>query len=105
MSARYFYVLKDDHIVSKFCVEGATDPGQFVETLAPDGTPQRWAKRWEGDLLCFYPPDGYSGAQGMIWAYDRRLQSAEPMPRRLLERRALNMRFSITVPDLARSSC
>lgn len=97
MPARYFYRLRDDHIVREFCVEGATDPWQSVETLAPDGTLQRWHRRMEGDLMVFHPPDGYVGEQGLLWSYDRDLQEAEPMPRDLLERRALNMRVSVVV--------
>lgn len=101
--ARYYYVLKDDHIVEEFCVAvDGGDPNQYVETLAPDGTAQRWTRRTRGDLLVFLPPDGYSGAQGMLWVYDKRLQSGQAMPRAELERRALNMRISIQVPEMLR---
>jgi hypothetical protein len=96
--ARYFYRLKNDSFIREFCVEGATDPWQTVDTLAPDGTPQRWRREMEGDLMVFYPPDGYEGEQGLLWAFDPLLQRAEPMPRDLLERRALNMRVSIVKP-------
>ena len=92
--AYYFYRLRDDHIVSEFCVANAGDPRQAVETLAPDGTPQRWQQRHEGDLLVFTSPDGYAGDQGILWLYDRRLQLGQPMPREELERQALRMRVS-----------
>lgn len=99
--AFYFYRLRDDHLVSEFCVANHGDPNQYVETLAPDGTAQRWARREEGDLLVFSPPDGYAGAQGLLWAYDKRLQLGRPMPRPMLERLALNMRKSVIVPGAA----
>ena len=94
--AFYFYRLRDDDFVEEFCVAGAVDPNQFVETLAQDGTPQRWIKRREGDLLVFHPPDGYQGGQGLLWAYDHRLQTGRPMPREELEKQALRMRLSIS---------
>ena len=94
--ARYFYVLADDHIVKEFCVAGAVGP-QRVETLAPDGTPERWPSSHRGDLLVFTPPDGYAGAQGLVYAWDRRLQRAEPMGRGELERRALGNRVSVAL--------
>jgi hypothetical protein len=94
-TAWYFYRLREDDFVAEFCVAGASDPTQYVETLAPDGTCQRWARREEGDLLVFRPPDGYSGAQGLIWAYNRRLQRGQAMPYAELERRALGMRVSV----------
>lgn len=100
-TAFYFYRLRADDYVSEFCVANHGDPDQYVETLAPDGTTQRWRKREEGDLLVFTPPDGYAGDQGMIWAYDRRLQRGESMPRVMLERLALRMRVSINVPGVA----
>lgn len=91
----YFYRLREDDFVNEFCVAGSKDPNQFVETLAPDGTPQRWAKRAEGDLVIFTPPDGYAGSQGLLWSYDRRIQVGEPMPREELERQALRCRKSV----------
>lgn len=97
-TAHYFYRLKDDDFVSEFCVANSADPGQYVETLAPDGTAQRWDRRDEGDLAVFRPPDGYSGSQGVLWAYDRRLQRGEAMPRVQLERLALRCRVSVVAP-------
>jgi hypothetical protein len=94
--ALYFYRLADDDFVREFCVAGATDPHQTVRTLAPDGSEQRWDRREEGDLLVFRAPDGYAGSQPLLWAYDRRLQLGEAMPRRELESRALN-RISVVV--------
>ncbi len=95
--ARYFYRLREDDFVSEFCVANSAGPNT-LETIAPDGTFQRWPSRHEGDLLVFRAPDGYSGGQGLCWSYDRRLQAGDPMPRRELERRALGMRASIVVP-------
>ena len=92
-TAHYFYRLKADDFVSEFCVAGAVGPNT-VHTLAPDGSEQPWARREEGDLLVFRPPDGYAGGQGLLWAYDRRLQRGEAMPRPLLERYALRCRVS-----------
>lgn len=92
--AWYFYRLKDDDFVSEFCVANSADPDQSVHTLAPDGTKQPWEKRQEGDLTVFRPPDGYQGDQGLLWAYDRRLQLGEAMPRKELERYALRFRVS-----------
>jgi hypothetical protein len=101
-TAWYFYRLKDDDFVAEFCVANAQDQptdgfpqGQFVETLAPDGTRQRWAKRQDGDLLVFRPPDGYAGGQGMEWHYDKRLQRHQAAPRHLLEKYALGSRVSV----------
>jgi len=101
-SATYFYRLREvsDEIITEFCVRGHSDPRQFVETLAPDGTPQRWENREEGDLLVFHAPDGYSGQQGLIWSYDNRLQEAVPMPRAELEKEAMRMRVSAIFPGL-----
>lgn len=96
-TAWYFYRLKDDDFVREFCVANARDPNQTVETLAPDGTHQKWARRHEGDLLVFTPPDGYAGDQGLLWAYDRRLQVGEPMPREQLEKLALDSRVSVVM--------
>lgn len=92
--AYYFYLLQDDDFVKEFCVANSGDPHQTVATLAPDGTWQYWKSRAEGDLLVFHPPDGYTGDEGLLWAYDKRLQRGEPMPRAELERRALAMRVS-----------
>lgn len=92
--AYYFYRLKTDDFVSEFCVANSGDPNQCVETLAPDGTKQRWKKHSEGDLVIFTPPDGYAGGQGLLWFYDRRLQIGEAAPREELERLALRMRVS-----------
>lgn len=111
--AHYFYVtrLDSDHLVQTFCVAGHADPDQYVATLAPDGTEQRWDRREENDLLVFYPPDGYeahgpigpgAGSQGLLWCYDQRLQRHEPLPRAELERRALNMRVSLLVNGLGK---
>jgi hypothetical protein len=49
----------------------------------------------------FRAPDGYAGGQGLCWSYDRRLQRGEPMPRPELERRALGMRVSVSIPSRA----
>lgn len=95
--AFYFYRLRDDDFVNEFCVANSGDPNQYVETLAPDGTPQRWRQRHEVDLVIFTPPDGYDGNQGLLWAYDKRLQVGEPMPREMLERQALRMRKSLVM--------
>ena len=92
---RYFYRLRDDDFVNEFCVANSADPDQFVESLAPDGTPQRWRARADGDLVVFTPPDGYDGNQGLLWAYNRALQVGEPMPREELERQALRCRKSV----------
>ena len=94
-TAYYFYVLKDDHIVAEFCVANAQDERQSVLTAAPDGTLQVWKKAARGDLLVFYPPDGYTGDRPMQWMYDRRLQIGEPMPRDLLEKYALRNKHSV----------
>jgi len=95
-TAYYFYrVREDDSLIREFCVAGHADPNQYVETLAPDGTLQRWQKREEGDLLVFWPPDGYAGMQGVLWCYDRRLQIGEPMPRPQLERELLRNRHTV----------
>lgn len=91
----YFYRLKEDDCVREFCVAGAVDPDQYVETLAPDGTPQRWEKRQEGDLLVFHPSDGYAGDQCLLWSYNKSLQRGEAMPREQLEKLALSMRCSV----------
>lgn len=91
--AYYFYRLTNDHFIREFCVANAQDPEQYVDSVAPDGSKQRWAKRWEGDLLVFTPPDGYDGG-AVGWMYDRRLQVGLPMPRAELERQALRCRVS-----------
>jgi hypothetical protein len=101
-TAFYFYRVRDD-LVEEFCVanhEG--DPRQYVTTLAPDGTEQRWEKREEGDLLVFHPPDGYVSAQGLLWCYDGRLQRGVAMPRARLEKEMLRMRTSIIKPEIVR---
>ena len=49
--AWYWYELQDDCRVTAFCVAGAADPGQYVESTAPDGTKERWRRREEGGLL------------------------------------------------------
>jgi hypothetical protein len=98
--ARYFYLIKEDDFVTDFCVAGAVGPNS-VETLAPDGSFQRWPSFWRDGLLMFRAPDGYAGGQGLCWSYDRRLQRGEPMPRPDLERRALGMRVSVSIPSRA----
>ena len=93
-TAHYFYRLRNDSRITEFCVAGATDPHQFVESLAPDGTRQRWPSRREGDLLVFSAPDGYTdGPCGH--GYDGSLQRCEPAPREVLEREALRNRVSV----------
>ncbi len=89
----YFYRLRNDNFIKEFCVAGAQDPEQYVDTPAPDGTKQRWIKRMEGDLLVFTPPDGYEGG-AIGWMYNRKLQIGEAMPRAGLERLALRCRVS-----------
>jgi hypothetical protein len=96
--AYYFYRLREDDFANEFCVAGNRDPALLVETLAPDGTPQRWAKRSEGDLTVFTPPDGYAGSQGFVLRCDPRYQVMEPMPREELERQALRCRKSVNFP-------
>lgn len=94
-----FYRLTDDHIIDSFCCVGAdaTDPLLAVETLAPDGTTQRWAMRREDGMVVFYPPDGYSGGQGMVLRYSKEIQKHQLAPREVLERYALRHRVSLTV--------
>jgi hypothetical protein len=94
---RYFYRLRSDELVHEFCVQGAIGP-HSVETYAADGSLHKWPSFQDGDLLVFYPPDSYAGAQLLLWAYDRRLNRGEPLERPALERAALNQRVSITVP-------
>lgn len=91
--AFYFYRLRNDNFMKEFCVANAKDPNQYVESRTPDGTLQRWAKRWEGDLLVFTPPDSYDGGP-VGWMYDRRLQLGQMAPRDVLEREALRNRIS-----------
>lgn len=91
--AYYFYRIRNDNFIREFCVANARDPNQQVESPAPDGTMQRWAKRLEGDLVVFTAPDGYEGG-AVGWSYDRRLQMGVPMPREELERQALRCRKS-----------
>ena len=93
-TAWYYYRLREDDFVSEFCVANAKDHDQTVETLAPDGSAQLWARRWEGDLLVFHPPDGYAGNQGLVWRYDKRFQRHEPAPREVMEREALRNRVT-----------
>ena len=97
-TAFYFYRLKDDDFVKEFCVANHADPTQYVETLARDGTLQRWDKREEGDLLVFRPPDSYAGDQPLMWMCNRDLQVVEPLSeerRQLLETEALCRRVSV----------
>ena len=91
---RYFYLIKNDDFITEFCVAGAIGPNS-VETIAPDGSFQQWPSFWREGMLVFRAPDGYSGGQGLIWSYDKRLQSGEPMTRPELERRAMRMRVSV----------
>ena len=94
-AAHYSYVLKNDNTIVKFCVANHRGP-QTVETTAPDGkTRQNWTQKEEGDLLVFYPPDGYLGGP-VRWKYNKFLQNGEPMPRDLLEKLALGMRVSVS---------
>lgn len=97
-TAYYFFRLRDNEVVKEFCVSNAQDPNQYVESTAPDGTKQRWEKRWDGDLLVFRPPDGYAEFQPLGWVYDKQLQDGEATPQELMERLALNMRVSESVP-------
>lgn len=93
--AIYFYRVKNDEMITEFCVAGATDPNQQVETPTPDGTMQRWKKRVEGDLLVFTPPDGYTGG-AIGWKYDRTLQQGRPAVREELERELLKSQVSVS---------
>jgi hypothetical protein len=92
--AWYFYRLKDDNLISEFCVANGADPNQYVETPAPDGSLQRWDKREEGELIVFHPPDGYFGGP-VGWMYDKTIQIGQAMPREELERQALRCRTSM----------
>lgn len=95
----YFYRLKDDHVVHSLCLVGAKadDPLLAVETLAPDGTTQRWKMTRESGMLVFWPPDGYAGVQGLVMRYSKDVQRHAAAPRELLERYALNNRTSVRV--------
>lgn len=93
-TAYYFFRIRDNEVVKEFCVANAKDPNQYVESTAPDGSKQRWDKRWDCDLLVFHPPDGYSDFQPLGWVYDKRLQNGEPVPQEEMERLATNMRVS-----------
>jgi hypothetical protein len=102
--ASYFYRLNADDQVAAFCVANADDTptdefpdGQFVQSRAADGTEVRWAKRVEGDLLVFYPPDPALAFGGIVWAYDRRVQVGRSAPRQLLEKLALDSRVSVAL--------
>jgi hypothetical protein len=91
--AWYFMRTRNDSRITEFCVANARDPHQEVKTKAPDGRMQRWAKRWEGDLLVFTPPDGY--VEGPLqWRYDKRLQIGQEADRKVQEREALRGRVS-----------
>lgn len=93
--AWYFYRLNTDDGISEFCVANHQgDPGQFVQSKMPDGSNVVWDRREEGDLLVFRPPDRRLADQGMLWAYDKRLQRGEPMPQAQLEKLALGGRVS-----------
>lgn len=92
----YFFRLKDDHIVDSLVLANVNedDPELRVETLAPDGTTQRWWRREEDGCLVFYPPDGYAGIQGLLLNYSRNLQQHAPAPPEMMERLALRNRHT-----------
>ena len=94
--ALYWYRIRNDNFIREFCVANSGDPNQYVESMAPDGTRQRWQKRDEGDLIVFTPPDGYDGG-AVGWMYNRRLQRGRMAPRDLLEKQALRMRKSLII--------
>ena len=96
----YAYVLGRDDYVEEFHVANASDPHQWVETLAPDGTRQKWPDRMRDGVLVFYPPDGYSGGQGLLWHYDPRWQECVRISRAAMEKIALRNRHSLVVRGL-----
>lgn len=64
--------LKNDHFIAQFCViNGYLDPSMFVQSKAPDGSYQRWARIEENGVSVFVPPDGYDGGP-IHWHHDKR---------------------------------
>lgn len=96
----YAYHLKRDDYVEEFHVANASDPYQWVETLAPDGSRQKWPSRWRDGVLVFHPPDGYSGGQGLLWHYDPAMQECIRISRANMEKIALRNRHSVVVQGL-----
>src|ERR1043166_8757751 len=77
VTSRYFMRVRNDDFIMEFVVVHPTDPNQFVDTILPDGTHQKWDRR-EGtgiDAGCyvFRPPPGYAGG-ALLWSYDKTLQ-------------------------------
>lgn len=95
-TAYFFYRLRNDNYIREFCVANWSDPRQYVETPAPDGTTQRWDRRSERGMLVFRAPDGYSGGP-IGWVYDRELQRGVAAPRDELERLAIDNRYSVVM--------
>ncbi len=63
-ACRCWWVLKDDHRVESFVVDGLPFPDEMsVETLDPDGKPEFWDCREEGGNTVFYPPKHYKDAE------------------------------------------
>lgn len=91
-----YYRLRNDDVVHSLVLVNAddTDPLLAVDTLAPDGTVQKWAMTRDAGRLVFWPPDGYSGSQGMCLHFSKDIQRHESAPREVLEREALGNRVS-----------
>jgi hypothetical protein len=92
---RYYFVLRDDHIVESLRLVGAVaeDPLLRVDTVLSDGRSVPWERRVEGDELAFYPPDREDSRMPAM-RYDDRVQRHEPMGRPEMEKRALRFRHS-----------
>ena len=93
--AYWFERLRNDDYIVEVCVANwQGDPDQVIETKAPDGTIQQWEKRFEGDLMVFKAPDGYSGGP-VGWKYDRRKQRGKMMSMETRARESLSNRVSV----------
>lgn len=92
--AYFAYRLDPNSYVTEFVVFGDHDPGQSVESVMPDGTVHRWAKRHEGGLLVFKAPEGYDISKGLGWRFDKRFQYRVEMPDEMLQQFAMRGRKS-----------
>lgn len=98
---QFYFVHKPNLEVEKVCIANAYDPTdeQAVTTRAPDGAEQKWAKRWEGDVLAFYPPDGYAPfdqTNNPVWRGNKLYQTVVAAPLEVMERMAAGGRKSVT---------
>lgn len=79
---------------TEFCITGQGDPGQSVKVVLLSKDEVKLDGRQQGDLTVFSIPNDWNPSLGILWFYDKRLQTAAPLPDELHQKEALRGRIT-----------